>query len=115
MSQNGSGPTSTAVVEDEARKSDQLASEIDSEKNTTANANQAQLISAIQAHIAAGDKLASKADDHYISAGQYLARLKKEHAGNWAEWERAWIDRLPAIEVKPSEQANKKAPLGGPR
>ena len=28
---------------------------------------------------------------------------------------RAWIDRLPAIEVKPSEQANKKAPLGGPR
>jgi hypothetical protein len=115
MTDKETDPASVSATEGEARKSDQLASEIDSEKNTTANANQAQLISAIKAHIAAGDKLASKADDHYISAGQYLARLKKEHAGNWAEWERAWIDRLPAIEVKPSEQANKKAPLGGPR
>ena len=55
--------------------------------NDSANANQAQLIANIKAHIAKGDKLASKANDHYISAGQYLATLKKEHAGSWAEWE----------------------------
>jgi hypothetical protein len=87
MTAHDLGPASVSATKGGAPKSDQLASEIDSEKNTTANANQAQLISAIKTHIAAGDKLASKADDHYISAGQYLAQLKKEHAGNWAEWE----------------------------
>jgi hypothetical protein len=76
MSQNGSGPTSTAVVEDEARKSDQLASEITSDNNASANANQAQLIKTIKAHIAKGDKAREKADQHYIAAGKYLKELK---------------------------------------
>jgi hypothetical protein len=86
MIQNGSGPTSTAI-EEGAQKSDQLTSKIDSENNAPANTNQAQLIGAIKAHIAAGDKHTSKAKDHYIAAGQYLAALKKEHTGTWAEWE----------------------------
>src|SRR5262249_60629518 len=76
MSQNGSGPTSTAVVEDEARKSDQLASEITSDNNASANANQAQLIKTIKAHIAKGDKAREKADQHYIAAVKNLKKLK---------------------------------------
>lgn len=50
-------------------------------------ANPDELIIKIKAHIAKGDKATEKADQHYISAGQYLAKLKGEHAGSWAEWE----------------------------
>jgi hypothetical protein len=43
MTLNSSGPeTSTAVVEDGARKSDQLASEITSENNVSAGTTQAE-------------------------------------------------------------------------
>src|SRR5262249_12435848 len=69
----------------QARSDDQPSGSISS-STPSADANQAQLISAIKAHIAKGDKLTSKGYDHYISAGQHLATLKKEHAGNWAEW-----------------------------
>jgi hypothetical protein len=48
---------------------------------------QAQLILAIKAHIARGDKATQKGQDHYISAGQYLAQLKKAHVGTWTQWE----------------------------
>jgi len=77
-------PASTGI-EDRGRKSELDGST--SDNNDSADANQAQLISTIKAHIAAGDKAAQKANDHYISAGQHLATLKKEHAGSWAEWE----------------------------
>src|SRR5262249_9187202 len=42
---------------------------------------------AVRAHIAKGDKAKDKAEQHYIAAGQYLAALKREHTGTWAEWE----------------------------
>src|SRR5262249_33525300 len=86
MTINGSGPTSTAVVEGGARK-DQLGSSIASENTKPATAAQARIIKTIKAHIIAGDKAADKADQHYRSAGQYLAAPKKEHGGTWTEWE----------------------------
>jgi len=67
------GPASTGI-EDRAWKKELDGST--SDPNTAANANQAQLISAIKAHITAGDKAAQKANDQYISAGQYLKELK---------------------------------------
>ena len=48
--------------------------------------NESQLIKTIKAHIAKGDHASEKAEQHYISAGQHLATLKKEHAGSWDEW-----------------------------
>jgi hypothetical protein len=42
---------------------------------------------AVRAHIAKGDKAKDKAEQHYIAAGHYLAALKREHTGTWAEWE----------------------------
>src|SRR5262245_32159550 len=42
---------------------------------------------AVRAHIAKGDKAKDKSEQHYIAAGQYLAALKHEHTGTWAEWE----------------------------
>jgi hypothetical protein len=73
----------------QARSDDQLSGSISSENTAAVVPTQAQLqlISRIKAHIAAGDKAASKAEDHYIAAGQHLATLKREHAGSWAEWE----------------------------
>jgi hypothetical protein len=41
----------------------------------------------VRAHIAKGDKAKDKAEQHYIAAGAYLAQLKADHAGTWAEWE----------------------------
>jgi hypothetical protein len=84
MSPNGSAPASV-VTEGGGRKIELGGST--SKHRATNAANQAQLISTIKAHIAKGDKAAEKAEQHYIAAGQYLARLKKEHAGNWSEWE----------------------------
>jgi hypothetical protein len=49
--------------------------------------NQTQIIAAIKAHIAKGDKAADKAEQHYIAAGQHLKTLKAQHKGQWAEWE----------------------------
>jgi hypothetical protein len=56
--------------------------------------DQAALIGKIKAHIDKGDKAkaqaehaAGKAEQHYISAGQYLKTLKEQHNGSWAEWE----------------------------
>jgi len=43
--------------------------------------DQQDLIRAIKAHIARGDKAADKAEQHYIAAGQYLKTLKAEHGG----------------------------------
>ncbi len=87
MGRNGSGPTSTAVVEDGAQKFDQLDSKIDFKNNSSASRTQAQLITTIKAHIAKGDKAAEKAEQHYIAAGQHLKTLKAAHTGTWDEWE----------------------------
>jgi hypothetical protein len=46
-----------------------------------------QLVAKIKAHVAKGDKAKEKSEQHYIAAGQHLKTLKKEHSGNWAEWE----------------------------
>jgi hypothetical protein len=86
MIENGLGPTSMAI-EDGARKSDQLGSEIGFKNNSSASRTQAQLITTIKAHIAKGDKAAEKAEQHYIAAGQHLKRLKAAHTGTWDEWE----------------------------
>jgi hypothetical protein len=58
--------------------------------------DQAALIGKIKAHIDKGDKAkaqaehaAGKAEQHYISAGQYLKTLKEQHNGSWAEWWRS--------------------------
>jgi hypothetical protein len=87
MIRNRSGPETSTAVEGGTRKADELGSSIASENNSIVTLPQAALISRIKAHIAAGDKAASKAEDHYIAAGQHLATLKREHAGSWAEWE----------------------------
>jgi len=50
--------------------------------------NKGQLIHAIKVHIERGDKSKEKAEQHYISAGQYLKTLKANHDGSWAEWEK---------------------------
>ena len=71
----------------QTRSDDQLSGSISSSNNPSATPTQAALISTIKAHIAEGDKATQKGQDHYIAAGQHLATLKKEHAGNWAEWE----------------------------
>jgi hypothetical protein len=86
MTANGSGLPS-AATKGEARKIDQLGGSITSEDTQSGNANQAQIISTIKAHIAKGDKAAEKAEQHYIAAGQHLATLKANHAGTWEEWE----------------------------
>jgi hypothetical protein len=65
-----------SVTEDRGQDVDQLSSRIDSTNTKSAAANQAQLIKVIKAHLAKGDKAASKADDHYLAAGQYLKELK---------------------------------------
>jgi hypothetical protein len=54
--------------------------------SANSNANQAQLIRTIKAHIAAGDKAAEKSEQHYVSAGQHIKTLKANHTGTWAEW-----------------------------
>ena len=88
---NGSGPTSVARGE---TRDDQHGSSIDPIDNATITLAQASLITRIKAHIAQGDKAAEKAnkaaekaEQHYISAGQYLAELKANHTGTWDEWE----------------------------
>jgi hypothetical protein len=86
MGLNSSGPTSTAVVEDRARGSDQATSEIGPVDNIIVTLPQQARISKIKAHIAKGEQTAKKSQDHFISAGQELAALKKEHVGTWDEW-----------------------------
>jgi chromosome segregation ATPase len=59
---------------------------------------------AVRAHIAKGDRAKEKAEQHYISAGQYLIALKAEHTGTWAEWavlvqEKAGIGKSRASEL----------------
>jgi phage N-6-adenine-methyltransferase len=46
-----------------------------------------QLVAAIKAHIAKGDRATEKAEQHYIAAGQHLKALKAAHTGPWADWE----------------------------
>src|SRR5262249_20403774 len=86
MSPNGSAPAS-AATEGEGRGFDQLGGSITPEYASIAGADQERLISTIRAHIAKGDKVAEKAEQHYIAAGQHLATLKASHAGTWEEWE----------------------------
>jgi hypothetical protein len=86
MSFNGSDPASVAT-DGEARKMDLLGSTITFENAANANANQGQRWKAVRAHIAKGDQLKNKAEQHYIAAGRHLAALKAEHTGTWANWE----------------------------
>jgi hypothetical protein len=62
-----------------------------------------QLIKVIKEHIAKGDQLKDKSDQHYISAGQHLKTLKSEHAGTWAEWERLLKNKLSLSTGRASE------------
>jgi hypothetical protein len=57
------GPASVAT-EVKAQEVNLLTSKIDSDNTKSATANQAQLIRAIKAHIAAGDKATQRAEDH---------------------------------------------------
>jgi hypothetical protein len=65
--------------------------------------SQAQLIDAIKAHIARGDKAVEKAEQHYISAGQHLVTLKKQHKGNWADWEKLLKTKIDMSAGRASE------------
>src|SRR5262245_38667301 len=85
MSLNGSGPDAVATAV-EARKTDQLASEITSEDNIAPTHAQWSLISAIKEDLVQGEKAERKADKHHRSAGQLLKKLK-DTTGSWAEWE----------------------------
>jgi hypothetical protein len=67
---------------------------INSSASAPALTRQDVLIRNIKAHIAKGenareraDQNHKRADNHFVSAGQYLALLKEEHAGSWSEWE----------------------------
>jgi hypothetical protein len=91
MTYNGLGPSS-AAAEDGAR-GDQLEGVISHQDNAPHAANQAQLISHIQAHIKQGEKAQEranqakdKAQQHFVAAGQYLALLKANHSSSWREW-----------------------------
>jgi hypothetical protein len=57
-----------------------------SENNTAADANQAQLIRTIKAHLDKGDHASEKAEQHYITAGRHLKTLRDNHTGTWVEW-----------------------------
>jgi len=61
------------------------------------------LIRAIKAHIAKGDKAADKAEQHYIAAGQHLKTLKAEHTGSWTEWEALLRNRVGIGKSRASE------------
>jgi hypothetical protein len=102
MTHNGSSPASVAT-EDGARKSDQLGSKIGFENTKSATAAQARIIKTIKVHIVAGDKAADKADQHYRSAGQWLATIKKQHAGTWDEWEELLKTRVGISTGRASE------------
>src|SRR5262249_16544523 len=54
-------------------------------------------------HIAKGDQAADKAQQHYISAGQYLKTLKEQHKGTWAEWEELLKDKIGIRKSRASE------------
>jgi hypothetical protein len=58
---------------------------------------------AVRAHVAKGDKAKDKAEQHYIAAGQYLAALKAEHTGTWAEWEAKCKERAGIGKSRASE------------
>ena len=81
--QNNLSPASVAT---EARaRGDQLGGDRPKD-NAPPAATQAQLISAIKAHITKGEKAAEKSEQHYIAAGLHLEQLKDTTA-SWAEWE----------------------------
>jgi hypothetical protein len=65
--------------------------------------NESQLVRAIKAHIERGDKAKDKAEQHYISAGQYLKTLKEQHNGSWAEWEELLKDKIGIGKSRASE------------
>jgi len=97
--QNNLSPASVAT---EARaRGDQLGGD-HSEDNATGPANQAQLISAIRAHIARADRAAEKAEQHFVAAGLYLKRLK-DTAASWAEWEALLKTRISISAGRASE------------
>jgi hypothetical protein len=77
MGRNSLAPAS-AAAEGRGQDVDQLSSRIDSTNTKSADTNQAQLIKVIKAHLAKGDKLWGKANDHYTAAGKYLADLKAQ-------------------------------------
>jgi hypothetical protein len=65
--------------------------------------NESQIIAAIKAHIARGDKAADKAEQHYIAAGKHLKTLKAEHTGSWSEWEALLRERVGIGKSRASE------------
>jgi hypothetical protein len=65
--------------------------------------SEADLIRAIKAHIARGDKAKDKADQHYIAAGQHLKALKEQHEGSWAEWEALLKEKIGIGKSRASE------------
>src|SRR5262245_57148740 len=65
-----------------------------------------QLIDAIKACIAKGDKASEKAEQFYIAAGQHLRTLKAAHVedgGSWAEWEELLKERVGIGKSRASE------------
>jgi hypothetical protein len=73
------------------------------ERNGGFEMNETQLVAAIKAHIAKGDKAQDKAEQHYIAAGQHLKTLKAQHEGSWAEWEALLKERVGIGKSRASE------------
>jgi hypothetical protein len=61
------------------------------------------LLKSIKAHIEKGDRAKDKSEQHYISAGRYLAILKQDHTASWAEWEEILRTRLKLSTGRASE------------
>jgi hypothetical protein len=99
MTGNGTAPA--AGNAGEGRGADQLGGSIGAKHNGSAGATQAQLISAIKAHTAEGEKAAEKSEQHYIAAGLHLKQLKDATA-SWAEWE----DRLKKVGISASRASD---------
>jgi len=68
--------------------------------------SETQLINAIKAHIAKGDKAKDMAEQHYIAAGLHLTTLKTLHdggGGTWAEWEQLLKTKIGIGKSRASE------------
>jgi len=68
------------------------------------------LVSYIKAHIKKGDAAEEranqnreKAEQHYITAGKYLIKLKATHTHNWGEWEEILKEKVGLSTGRASE------------